>query len=447
MSKIIIIDDDESSRLSLTSYLEELGYTAYPAEDGESGLDSVKKINPDVVISDIKMPGISGLEVLSAVKEYNSLIQVIIITAFDTMDSTIQATRMGAYDYIEKPVDINRLRISITRALENKKLSERLDAMESTGEEESGEFTLVGKSPLMKDVYKKIGQASANKVNVLIQGESGTGKELIAKIIHYSGTWKKEPFIAINCTALPENLLESELFGHEKGAFTDAVRDKRGKFELAGEGTIFLDEISEMSLNLQAKLLRVLQENEFERVGGEATIPMKARVIAATNSKLENLVAEGKFREDLYYRLNVFTVFPSPLRDKKEDIEILVKHFLKKINLRLHKNIVKVEDGVIAMLKNQNWFGNVRELENTLMQAVVLSTGDVLEKENILIRSAGIISGDGGDVLGDLSLAEVEKNYIKKILDKTSWNIQSTCRILGISKPTLYRKISIYNLR
>jgi DNA-binding NtrC family response regulator len=448
MAKIIIIDDDESTRETLTTYLSELDFETYSADCGKKGIELVKKINPDLVISDVNMPDISGMEVLKQVKEFDDLIQVIIITAFDDMNTTIEAMQKGAYDYLEKPVDINRLKISINRSLDNRRMSQRL---ESVTPNSSVEFelhnTIVGKAPIMREIYKKIGQASATRITVLIQGESGTGKELIAKIIHTSGITKDQPFIAINCTAMPETLLESELFGHVKGSFTDAIKDKRGKFELAGEGTIFLDEISEMSINLQAKLLRVLQEHEFERVGGEAVIPMKARIISATNRDLHKLSENGKFREDLFYRLSVFSIFSPPLRDRREDIELLVKHFIEKINMTLHKSVRKIPDDVMKMLKMHDWKGNVRELENTLMQAIVLSKGDVLEKENILLRQSEVRRGDEGKIGSNISIEELEKMHIKSILEKTNWDIKTSCEILGISKATIYRKIETYRLK
>ncbi len=452
MYKILIIDDDESSRESLSSYLTDIGYEILTAANGESGYNLFKKFNVDLIISDIKMPGMSGLDLLKKVKDYDNLAQVIIITAFDDMNSTISAMQLGAYDYIEKPIDIIRMTHTIKRALENRDMSIKLEYM-ARGESSSDfEFknTLIGRTSLMREIYKKIGQASSSYITVLIQGESGTGKELIARIIHSSGITKDEPFIAINCTAIPENLLESELFGHVKGAFTDAIKDKKGKFELAGNGTIFLDEISEMSVNLQAKLLRVLQEKVFEKVGGESLIPMRARVIAATNSNLERLVTEKKFRQDLFYRLSVFTIYPPPLRERKEDIEMLIKFFLKKINILLHKNVNKVPDDVIKMLVNHDWYGNVRELENTLMQAVVMSKSDVLEKENILLKSLipvpkALDINNADD--GLMSLDDVEKVHIEKVLKTSSWNVMKACNILKVSKATLYRKMELYGLK
>jgi len=448
MQKILLIDDEVGALESLASWFEELGYNTHKASTGTEGVRIAKKINPDVVVTDIKMPDISGMEVLAQLKEYDEMIQVIMVTAFDDMETTIQAMQMGAYDYLSKPLDIKRLEMTVKRALENKRMSQKLELF-STGTNDDSDFNnmIIGKTPIMTEIYKKIGKASASKVTVLVQGESGTGKELIARIIHSSGVTKDQPFVAINCTALPENLLESELFGHVKGSFTDAIKDKRGKFELAGEGTVFLDEISEMTFNLQAKLLRVLQEHEFERVGGEHVIPLKARVIAATNKELHKMVENGSFREDLYYRLSVFSINSPPLRDRKSDIEHLVRYFIEKINKKLHKNVRKIPKEVLEMLKNHEWKGNVRELENTLMQAIVLSKGDVLEKENILLRKNS--TDEYKDLIknANLPLEDLEKTYIKRILEKTGWNVKEACEILKVSKATIYRKIEQYELK
>jgi two-component system, NtrC family, response regulator AtoC len=446
MEKILVVDDDQSIRDTLSNYLKRQEYIVHSARNGVEALEITKKINPDLIITDVRMPEMDGLELLAKVKEIDSHIQVIMISAFDDMQSTVKAMQSGAYDYIEKPLEIDKLKLRIKRALENKKLSSRLESLiPSDYKEYKIENTLIGKTPEMKEVYKKIGQVSSSRVTVLIQGESGTGKELVAKSIHFCGITKDNPFIAVNCTALTETLLESELFGHVKGAFTGSIRDKKGKFELAGEGSIFLDEISEISPNLQVKLLRVLQEREFERVGGETLIPMRARIIAATNKKLANLVEAGKFREDLYYRLKVVSIDIPPLRDRVEDIPPLVQHFLSKINTELHKSVNKVPDEVMEMLKSHEWVGNVRELENTLMQAVVLSSDDVLTKENILLRKSEPSNKESTSFL-NLSLADMEKMHIKAVLDSVNWDKQKAHNILGISVPTLYSKIEKYNL-
>ena len=446
MNKILVIDDDQSIRKTLTNYLKKQNYEVFSAGNALEGIDIAKVELLDLVITDIRMPGADGFEVLKTIKEIDPHIHIIMITAFDDMHSTVKAMQQGAYDYIEKPLEIENLKITIQRALENKKLSDQLIAFidEKTGEYEL-KNTLIGKTPEMKQVYKKIGQVSSSRVTVLIEGESGTGKELVARAIHYSGITKSHPFVAVNCTALTESLLESELFGHVKGAFTGSIRDKNGKFELAGEGTIFLDEISEITTNLQVKLLRILQQKEFEKVGGETLLPMKARIIAATNKHLDELVRAGKFREDLYYRLKVFSIDIPPLRDRVDDIPYLVGHFLNKINLELHKNVNKIPEEVIEMLKNHFWIGNVRELENTLMQAVVLSTDDVLLKENILLRKPD--NNEHHNLKAEfISLEEVEKRHIKNILDDLKWDKNKAHKILGISLPTLYSKIEHYNL-
>jgi DNA-binding NtrC family response regulator len=445
MSTILIIDDDESFGASLEIFLSEFNYKILRETDGLKGIRRLEEEHPDLIITDLKMPGCDGIEVLRRSRELDENLPVVLITAYDDIETTIRAMQMGAYDYIEKSLELERIKAIVKRALESKKLSDRLVAAIS---EDSSEFnlenSLIGKTPVMKDIVKSIGKISANKVNVLIQGESGTGKELITKIIHYTGTTRRHPFIAVNCTALSENLLESELFGHVKGSFTGAVRDKKGKFELAGEGTIFLDEISEISQNLQVKLLRVLQEREFEKVGGETTIPLRARVVTASNRKLEELVEQGSFREDLYYRLRVFTIDIPPLRERRDDIPGLVVHFLKKINKELHKNVWKIPYDVMEMLQRHDWVGNVRELENTLLQGVVLAKGDVLEKEYILLKDTRPKNGETDYSI--LPLAEVEKRHIKLVLDSVNWDKQQASKILGIAKTTLYNKIEAYKL-
>ena len=441
MEKLLLIDDDKSINESLGTVLSEAGYKIFTAEDALKGLEQFDRFPPDLIVCDLKLPGMSGIDLLQRVKTSDSNFPFIIITAYDDSDSTIEAIQKGAYDYVEKPIDIEKLKVTIKRALEGRKLSEQLSINISKNlQEYKLENSFIGKTPVMKEILKRIGKISNNRVSILIQGESGTGKELITKVIHYSGITKTEPFIAVNCTALSESLLESELFGHVKGAFTGAVKDKKGKFELAGNGTIFLDEISEISPNLQVKLLRVLQEKEFERVGGENTIPLGARVVAATNRNLQKYVDEGKFRDDLYYRLNVFKIEVPPLRERCEDIPDLVIHFLKKIDKDLRKGVRKIPLEVMELLQNHEWSGNVRELENTLLQAVVLSDGDVLKAENLLFKKLEM----GKKELRQRetwTLDESNKFHIKYILDKVGGNKAKACRILKISKPTLYKKI------
>jgi two-component system response regulator AtoC len=446
LEKLLIIDDDESIRESLKLVLSQSGYAIFIAANAEIGLEIVEKAHPDLIISDLKLPGMDGIELLNKVKNIDWNIPYIVITAYEETTTTIQAIQQGAYDYIEKPLDIEKLKIIIKRALEEKKISEHLSiTISKDSDEYSLENSLIGKTPAMKEILKKIGKVSSNRVSILIQGESGTGKELITKVIHYSGITKTKPFIAVNCTALSETLLESELFGHVKGAFTGAIKDKKGKFELADEGTIFLDEISEISPNLQVKLLRVLQEKEFEKVGGEITIPMNARIVTATNRKLSEYIKAGKFREDLYYRLKVFTIDMPPLRERREDIPNLVIHLLKKINKDLHKEVRKVPIEVMEMLQNYEWIGNVRELENTLLQAVVLTEGDVLKSDNILLRNVDWQKKEM-EKKENLSLDEIVNEHIRVVLNQVYWNKTKACNILKISKPTLDKKIKELNL-
>lgn len=444
MEKVLVVDDDDAFRETIRIFLTGFDVQVCMADNGLKALSIVQSENIDLILTDLKMPEMSGLELLEKVKVINKNIQVILITGFEDMKSTIKAMQLGAFDYIDKPINLERLKSVLKRALENKKISDRLIITADDSPENDIEDSLVGKTQIMKEIFKSIGKVSANRVNVLIQGDSGTGKEIVAKVIHYSGITKTQPFIPVNCTALTETLLESELFGHVKGSFTGATRDKKGKFELAGEGTIFLDEISEITHNLQVKLLRVLQEREFEKVGGETSLPMRARVIAATNRNLTKLVEEGKFRDDLYFRLKVFTIEVPPLKDRKQDIPQLVVHLLNRINKELHKNVRKIPYEVMEILQNYEWIGNVRELENTLLQAVVRAKGDVLEKENILLRAENFKVEEFD--YSHLSMEEVEKIHIESVLKRCNWDKKKTLDILKITKPTLNTKIRKYNL-
>lgn len=450
MEKILIIDDNKLIRKTIKETLSKVGYTVIEAEDGEAGLHLVRSEHPDLVITDFQMPGIDGLEVLSEIRKLNVAIPVILLTAFGHVALTIKSIQLGAFDFLEKPIDPFQLKSIIQLALNSVKVSKSLNEVvheDVSNESMLEDNILVGKTPQMKEIFKNIGRISLNKVNVLIQGETGTGKELIARLVHYAGITSNQPLVIVNCSALTETLLESELFGHVKGSFTDSIRDKKGKFELAGEGSIFLDEISEISLNTQVKLLRVIQELEFEKVGGEATIPMKARIIAATNRNLEKLIEQGKFREDLYYRLKVFTINLPSLRERKEDIHDLVIHFLYKLNKRFNKNVIKIGGGVIEMLQQHYWYGNVRELENTILQAIIMSKNDVLEKENIALNLR-MYDNPAKDLEMPQfrSLADLEKYHIKHILDVVKWNKLEASRILDITRPTLNAKIEKYKL-
>jgi two-component system response regulator AtoC len=446
MEKILIIDDDESLRIILNRLVSDFNCTVLNAENGAEGIRLIEAEHPDLIISDLVMPEVGGMEVLKRAKELDEHVPVIIVTAFDEMSTTIQAIQHGAFDYVPKPIDHERFKFLVKRALEGKRLMDGHTPVSAEAAAVSqNEHILVGNTPAIKEIFKQIGMVSGNRVTVLVTGESGTGKELVSKIIHYSGITKDEPFIAVNCSALTETLLESELFGHVKGAFTGAIRDKKGKFELAGAGTILLDEISEMSPELQIKLLRVIQERQFERVGGEESLPVRARVIASSNRDLVKLVEQGKFREDLYFRLKVFSIELPPLRARKDDIPQLVVYLLAKINSELHKNVNIVPIEVMEMLQSYEWVGNVRELENILTQGVVLARGNVLEREYIILNRPGAVSVDSGTAT-DLTLAQVESDYIRKVLKKVNWNKSEAQKILGVAKSTVYRLIEEYGI-
>ncbi len=444
-TKLLIIDDDQASREILRIFLNDLGYNVILAKNGEEGFYLFTTQKPDLIITDIMMPGLNGIELLKKIKSVSPNIPVILISAYGQTEIIISGMQLGAYDYVEKPFDKRYLNLIVEKALNTSSLSTQLEDVVSNSPDNSNNLNMIcGKSPEINEIFKKIGKISQSRVNVLIHGETGTGKELVSRTIHQCGVTKDSPFVAVNFAALPEALLESELFGHVQGAFTDAIRDKKGKFELAGDGTIFLDEIGDASLSLQVKLLRVIQEREFERVGGENTIPMKARVIAATNKNLEELVKEGRFREDLYYRLKVFCINIPPLRERKSDIPLLVIHLLKKINFELHKNVNKISYNVIEMLQDYDWVGNVRELENVLMQGVLLAKGEVLEEQNILLsKSKEVMNKEN---IEDFSLAVMEKAHIIFVLDKINWNKSKAAKLLKISKQTLYNKIKAYNI-
>ncbi len=442
---ILVIDDDSSARESLEIILGEEEYDVSSAADGYEGLEIFGKEKTDLVIVDLKMEGLDGIRVLEQIKNLDRNIPVIIVTAYEDMASIIEAMRLGAHDYIEKPIDISRMKLVISRALRSGDIATDLEVPETEPEiDDDIARMIVGKSPGIRDVLKKIGQVSSSNVNVLIQGESGTGKELISRVIHDSSSTRGFPFVPIDLSALPETLLESELFGHTRGAFTGALKERKGRFELAEEGTVFLDEISEVPLSQQVKLLRVLQEREFVPVGGGLPIPMRARIVAATNRDLEQLVRQGKFREDLFYRISVFTINIPPLRDRKEDIPPLAVHLLRRINRELHKSVRKIPQEVVEILRSHDWEGNVRELENVLMQAAVLTEGDVLKKESLIFRNEA--AGNGRNQLRNLSLESVEKEHIRFVLEKVNWDKKEAARLLNISRQTLYNKIKRFNL-
>ena len=453
MAKILVIDDDSSISETLDLYLTEEGYTVFTALTGTEGLNSYVKNSPDLVILDIRLPDIDGFTVLEDLREEDENVKVIMITAHHDMESTIKAMKGGAFDYIHKPVNIEELDMAITKALKTQEMERKISGLLHEPSRSFKVGDIIGSTKEMKEIFKTVGVVSQSKTTVLIHGESGTGKELIAKVIH-SNTSPDEPYIAINCSAIVETLLESELFGHEKGSFTGAISRKLGKFELARYGTVFLDEISEMSLNLQAKLLRVLQEMEFERVGGKDRVKVNARIIAATNKDLKTMVTEGKFRDDLFYRLNIVAIRLPSLRERREDIPLLVDYLLAKINRELHKRVLGVSNEMMEIFMKYRWPGNVRELENLLTRAVVVAKGQVLVRSDfpeLTEEPSTAPEAKPGDVLGEagalLTLDAVEERYIRKVLKENSGkNKGEICEILGISRPTFERKLEKYGL-
>lgn len=453
MAKILVIDDDVSISETLELYLTEEGYDVVTANTGTEGLNRFVKNSPDVVILDIRLPDIDGFTVLEDLREENENVKVIMITAHHDMDSTIKAMKGGAFDYIHKPINVDELDMAIKKALKTYEMEKKIDGllMEPSRQFKVGD--IIGSGREMREIFKTIGVVSQSRTTVLIEGESGTGKELIAKVIHHN-TAPDEPYIAVNCSAIVETLLESELFGHEKGSFTGAISRKLGKFELARYGTAFLDEISEMSLNLQAKLLRVLQEMEFERVGGKDRVRVNARIIAATNKDLKGMVQENRFRDDLYYRLNIVSIRIPPLRERREDIAPLVDYLLAKINKDLHKRVLGVSDEMMDIFMKYRWPGNIRELENLLVRAVVVSKGQVLvrgdfpeltdEGRQAKPEASASETGEPGKLL---TLDEVEEQYIRRVLKENSVrNKGEICEILGISRPTFERKLDKYGI-
>lgn len=441
MKSILIIDDDHLIRKTLSAHLSK-SYEVSLAEDGEGGLQQYDENMPDLVVLDIRLPDMSGLEVLSKIREKNKNANVIIMTAFDDMKTTVEAIRLGAFEYLVKPLDYVELDLTVSKAFQMQSLEDKVSYLV---EEQQKEYTIdniIGRSPQMREVFKFIGSVADTRTNVLIQGESGTGKELVAKAIHFNSPNRSEPFIVINCSAIVDTLLESELFGHVKGAFTDAVSETKGKFEIAGKGTLFLDEAGDVSPNLQSKLLRVIETKDFMKVGGEKVLKTEARIIAATNQDLKSLIEKEKFREDLYYRLKVVEITLPPLHERKEDIPDLVAYLLEKINRQLRKNVKKLPPGVMKVLMELPWKGNVRELENALTRAVILAKGDVILEENLPV--------DTGEKkifpLELVSLKEVEKEYIQHVLNKTKGNKTKASQILQITRPTLDKKIKEYKL-
>jgi DNA-binding NtrC family response regulator len=445
MTRILLVDDDIASCRTLQLHLSGLGYEVAMAHSVDEGLQVMANFQPSLLVLDIRMPGKSGLEGLPAFKLALPGVRVIMITAFHDMESTIEAMQKGADDYIHKPIDIDEFDGAVEKLLSNGE-GELVD----TDSHNFSSFSMVGHSRGMKEIFKTIGLVAKSPATVLITGESGTGKELVARAIHRSGQNPQGPFVVVNCAAIVETLLESDMFGHEKGAFTGAVARQVGKFTLARNGTIFLDEVSELSPVMQAKLLRVIQYKEFTPLGAEESRVTNARIIAATNVNLTEQVSHGAFREDLFYRLQVVNIHLPPLRDRKEDIMALVKVLLTRINGELNRKVVRIASDALSCLQGYHWPGNVRELENALMKAVALCPTDTLTRDLLPIEITGAppLPGEEQPLIdGAVSLHAMEKAHVRRVLELVDWHKGRACEILEISRPRLRRMIQQYGLR
>lgn len=446
MANILVIDDEPSILESLNMFLTEKGHKVFTALTGAKGLELFSKQLFQVVIMDIRLPDANGLDILRTMIKEEKSSKIIMITAFQDMETTILAMKRGAFDYIHKPLDVNDIEKAVDRAVNILEIDRKTPSFKPAKDTSVKPWVIIGKSEKMRRIFKTVGLVCTSRVNVLLQGETGTGKELIARVIHLNSSFKDDPFVVFDCSAVVETLLESELFGHEKGAFTGADITTKGKIELAGSGTLFLDEIAQLPLNTQGKLLGFLQRREYTKVGGSNVLKSNCRIIAACNSNLSDLVSRRLFKEDLFYRLKVFMIEVPPLQQRISDIPLLVEYFLNKINQELETRVTKLQDGVMERLKKHNWKGNVRELENTIVQALVGCRGNVLLKDDIEkilnIKSDLLQMG-----LDSYSLAHVEKLHITKTLSRLQWNKTRTADILGISLPTLRSKIKKYSIK
>lgn len=454
--RILVVDDEESIREFLDIMLRKEGYEVTCVEDGKIAQDMLKKKTFDLIISDLQMPNVTGLELLKHVRDTYPEVLFMMITAFGTTETAVEAMKMGAYDYITKPFKIDEVRINIANALRSKNLEVENRTLKKELEREYSFQNLVGNSEAMHKVYDLIKRVSETPTNVLITGESGTGKEMVAKGIHYNGPLKDKPFVTVNCGAIPESLMESEMFGHKKGSFTNAYSDKSGLFEVADTGTLFLDEVGELPLTIQVKLLRAIQERVIRRVGGTDDTKVDVRIIAATNRNLEEMVANGTFRQDLFYRLNVINIKTPSLRERREDIPLLAGHFLKKYNDRLGKNIGAISKDAMDLLKKYDYPGNVRELENIIERTVALEGGATVLPESLppfvntpsgrkMASSDGIeITEDGIDL--DKVMGQIEKEILIKAIHTGNGVKKKAAKLLGITFRSMRYRVEKYNL-
>ncbi len=443
---VLVVDDEKNIREGLKKALELDGYNVYLAADGLEGLKLIENEEIDLVITDLRMPEMSGEELLRRVVESYPTVQVIILTGHGTIETAVQAMRDGAFDFLTKPVNLDRLSLLVKRALSTRELVLQHRALQEELEKQKQFANVIAKSPQMTAIFDVVHQVAPTKASVLITGESGVGKELIADAIHRLSDRKDKPFVKVHCAALTESLLESELFGHEKGAFTGAVGRKRGRFELAHLGTIFLDEIGEINPNVQVKILRVLQEKRFERVGGEETLQVDTRIISATNADLRSEIEAGRFREDLFYRLNVVNIEVPPLRERKEDIPLLVSAFIKEFARENNKHVEGIDPKARSVLYNYSWPGNVRELRNCIESATVMCKGNIIHVDDLPPSVVGDSDNDYIKISLGSKLSEAEEEIIRSTLNANKGNKSKTAEILGIGRKTLHRKIAEYGI-
>jgi two-component system nitrogen regulation response regulator NtrX len=453
MHSILVVDDEQSIRDSLSGILQDEGFTVLTAADGESALTLLREERPGLVLLDIWMPGLDGLETLARIREWNGEQLVIMMSGHGTIETAVKATKNGAYDFIEKPLSLEKLLVSIQNALKLTRLTEENRSLKA---KIAKDYEMIGSSPAIVELRRQIEIVAPTSGWALITGENGTGKELVARAIHNHSHRRDKPFIEVNCAAIPEELIESELFGHERGAFTGATAQRRGKFDLAHEGTLFLDEIGDMSLKTQAKVLRILQEHKFERVGGSRTIEVDVRVIAATNKDLAKQISTGMFREDLYYRLNVIPFHVPPLRERRIDIPLLANHFLAYFCGKEGREIKQLDDSAMGALMKYPWPGNVRELKNILERLVIMIPSKVITREQLQLDELRQAAADssatedhgaagGADTFRE-AREEFEKEFLLRKLEENDWNISKTAEAIEMERSNLHRKIKSFGI-
>jgi DNA-binding NtrC family response regulator len=439
---IMIVDDEEIVRDSLTGWLQEDGYEVEAAENGTKALELLPKKEWNLAMVDLKMPVMDGIELMDEIKKSRPDMIIIIMTAYATVDTAVKAMKKGAYDYIVKPFNPEDLSLTIRKIIEHQKLVKENIYLRKELKKQYMLHDMISKNHKMLEIFELVKTVAKSNSTVLIRGESGTGKELLSRAIHMESPRRDAPFISVSCAALTESLLESELFGYEKGAFTGAESQKRGKIELAEDGTLFLDEIGDISLKLQMDLLRVLEQREFRRVGGSDLISINSRIIAATNKDLNKAIEEGTFREDLYYRLNVISIDIPPLRERREDIPFLVEHFIDKFNIEMGKHVEGASESALRILMEYHWPGNARELRNMVERSMVVTKG-----KTIVERDISIPSPDAKQTYSGKSLEDMEREHIRMILGENRWNIIRSAQVLGIDRVTLYNKIKKYKMK